>query len=295
MPKMPKKSKAAVIERIGDVAKDPDEPPYLSGDRSPGFKASDTDNAAATAGEDKPVVDTTHSGAAALSESPFAVLGTITEMPNRHLPSATSASDLFRSPEPRVKSKRENFDSPHALSGNPSRSVAEAVPKSIANEEVLAKVQSVKAGVSRSVAETLTVADIYLMMGMPDKVVLEYEWVELVKQADVLNFRELTNLLRRLVGLARTHSLDAPKSRSVTAMQGDTAAAAACISCGASSTNTPPNAKRNRRAPKSSTPKTTRESSEQWDATASPVVAPASGQTQVCFMVTRVWIQPFEI
>ena len=45
----------------------------------------------------------------------------------------------------------------------------------------------------------------------------------------------------------------------------------------------------------SPSPKTTRESSEQWDATASPVVAPASGQTQVCFMVTRVWSQPFEI
>ena len=81
------------------------------------------------------------------------------------------------------------------------------------SEEVLKKIETVKDGFNRQCAETLTVADLYLMMGMPDKIVLEYEWVERDQNTDLLNLGELTHALRRLIDLAKTQSAELVKSK----------------------------------------------------------------------------------
>ena len=57
----------------------------------------------------------------------------------------------------------------------------------------------------------------YLLLGAPDKLVLEYEWVEIKVQSDSvfeLNTK-LTNMLRRLIHLAATEFADYSKNKHV--------------------------------------------------------------------------------
>ena len=49
---------------------------------------------------------------------------------------------------------------------------------------------------------------------MPEKIIIEYEWVDLVPKTDYLDLGELANMLRRLVDLARTQSLENTKAKS---------------------------------------------------------------------------------
>ena len=57
----------------------------------------------------------------------------------------------------------------------------------------------------------------YLLLGAADKLVLEYEWVEIKAQSDSvfeLNTK-LTNMLRRLIHLAATEFADYSKNKHV--------------------------------------------------------------------------------
>lgn len=78
---------------------------------------------------------------------------------------------------------------------------------------VTEKLEALKEGVVRSKAEMLTIADIFLMMGSPQKIVLEYEWVEMVVTPDFLDMGHVTNMLRRLIHLATSEFSDFTKPK----------------------------------------------------------------------------------
>lgn len=76
------------------------------------------------------------------------------------------------------------------------------------------KLERFQKGWRKSEAGELTVAELYLMFGSPEKVILQYEWVDLVQTQDVLQLNQnLTNMLRRLVHLATTEFADFRKSK----------------------------------------------------------------------------------
>ncbi len=62
-------------------------------------------------------------------------------------------------------------------------------------------------------------SQIFLLLGSPDKLVLEYEWVDVKVHKNVFEYNtSLTNMLRRLVQLAGTEFADYSKSKSVSTM-----------------------------------------------------------------------------
>ena len=70
--------------------------------------------------------------------------------------------------------------------------------------------QDIRNGWTQKQAETLSIAEIYLMLGSPEKIVLEYDWVETQKAetpAGVLA-KNLANMLQRLLHLATTEFTD---------------------------------------------------------------------------------------
>ena len=75
--------------------------------------------------------------------------------------------------------------------------------------------QQIRDGWTLKNASKVTMAELYLTLGNPAKVVLEYEWCEVVQTADILKVN-LANMLRRLVHLANTEFTDVGKSRQVT-------------------------------------------------------------------------------
>jgi hypothetical protein len=77
------------------------------------------------------------------------------------------------------------------------------------SDSVSQKLEMVRGGLVRKQAESIGVADLYLMMGGPDRVVLEYEWCDITPGDEVSHLNnQLTNMLRRLVHLATTEFTD---------------------------------------------------------------------------------------
>lgn len=76
------------------------------------------------------------------------------------------------------------------------------------------RVEKLRNGITKDTAEDVTVGQLYLMMGDPQKMVLQYEWTDMVKTPDVISCNQrLTNMLRRLIHIATTEFIDLSKSR----------------------------------------------------------------------------------
>ena len=71
------------------------------------------------------------------------------------------------------------------------------------------KIDKIIGGLTRKEAEDIKAAELYVMLGNPQKLVLEYEWVPKKPVDDIVELNtELTNMLRRLVHLAYTEFTD---------------------------------------------------------------------------------------
>ena len=58
----------------------------------------------------------------------------------------------------------------------------------------------------------MTIAELYMMLGCPKRLCLEYDWVEKKTKEDIWELnKKLTNMLRRLVHLATTEFIDFKK------------------------------------------------------------------------------------
>ena len=67
------------------------------------------------------------------------------------------------------------------------------------------KLELLRAAISHEVAESITVANLYLMMAHPRNVTLEYDWVEKTPMLDVSELKkQISNKLRRLAHIAIT-------------------------------------------------------------------------------------------
>ena len=76
------------------------------------------------------------------------------------------------------------------------------------------RVEKLRGGITKDTAEDVTVGQLYLMMGDPQKMVLQYEWTDVVKTPDIVSCNQrLTNMLRRLIHIATTEFIDLNKSR----------------------------------------------------------------------------------
>ena len=82
-----------------------------------------------------------------------------------------------------------------------------------ANEEITRKIEMFREGLNRTMADQFTLADLYLMMGNPEKIMLEYDWVDIVDTPDILDLSHVTNMLRRLIHLASSEFTDFNKPK----------------------------------------------------------------------------------
>ena len=85
-------------------------------------------------------------------------------------------------------------------------------------EEALRKerIELLRQGWDLKSAEGLTIGELYLLLGCPEKLTLEYDWVDLVKNDNIMQMNlALTNMLRRLVQLATTEFSDFSKTKPV--------------------------------------------------------------------------------
>lgn len=88
--------------------------------------------------------------------------------------------------------------------------------KASAEELKKERVAKLREGWNLKEAEGLTIAELYLLMGCPEKLCLEYDWVDLVKNQNVIQMNlALSNMLRRLVQLATTEFSDFSKNKPV--------------------------------------------------------------------------------
>ena len=76
------------------------------------------------------------------------------------------------------------------------------------NPEVSEKMAVLETGVDVKSGEFVTVADAFLMCGLPDCLTLEYEWIDDVKCDDILGQSMVSNILRRLADLSRAYLSD---------------------------------------------------------------------------------------
>ena len=86
--------------------------------------------------------------------------------------------------------------------------VIEASASDDVHPEVSEKMAALERGVDVTSGELVTVGDVYLMLGLPERVSLEYEWVDDVKRDDILGTSFVSNLLRRLADLSRAFMTD---------------------------------------------------------------------------------------
>lgn len=77
-----------------------------------------------------------------------------------------------------------------------------------ANDEL---VQKIRQGWTAEDAEMLTFAQLFLMLGSSDRIVLEYEWCDKIDDGT----KTLANMLRRLIQLATSEFADVSKSKQV--------------------------------------------------------------------------------
>ncbi len=73
----------------------------------------------------------------------------------------------------------------------------------------------------QSSADKMTLAEVHLLLGSPDKLVLEYEWVDVAPPSrEIVQMNtNITNMLRRLVHLATTEFTDFSKVKPVSNCQ----------------------------------------------------------------------------
>lgn len=156
-------------------------------------------------------------------------------------------SDLSSSPDVKENFKKEVCSEPANVRLETVGEVeTDSVKKHpLVSNKIQEKLELLREGVTAETAHMISVADLYLMMGNPEKIILEYEWVDLKPVQDILDLGHLTNMLRRLIHLASTEFTDfskplrPPASHSLVKEEQEEAS-------GSSSVNTPPSTKGSR-------------------------------------------------
>ena len=122
-------------------------------------------------------------------------------------------SDIQVSQETVILEKTQTTNETDTNQGDVTDPKDDAMAKEAAKKERLVKLQE---GWTKEQAQGLTIAEVYLMLGCPEKLTLEYDWVDKVKNDNVLQMNlTLTNMLRRLVQLATTEFADFSKCKPV--------------------------------------------------------------------------------
>lgn len=104
--------------------------------------------------------------------------------------------------------------------GSPSHRRANGELRKLTSEEIQAqtKLDTFREGLLLKDCASVTALEVYMMMGCPQKVVLEYDLVEAEQAEGILELNKLTNMLRRLVHLASTEFIDFKKSKPQSAL-----------------------------------------------------------------------------